>query len=101
MQSEKTKIFIEKARAKHGDCYTYERVEYVTAKAKVIISCKEHGEFSQTPSDHLSGYGCMECGGKMRRTTSSFSNLMVCVKTLVVTGCFLEMLVSDCYIVHC
>lgn len=73
MQSEKTKIFIEKARTKHSDRYTYERVEYVTAKVKVIISCKEHGHFSQTPSDHLNGYGCMECGGKMRLTTSSFS----------------------------
>lgn len=73
MQSEKTKIFIEKARTKHGDLYTYERVEYVTAKVKVIISCKEHGCFSQTPSDHLNGYGCMECGGRMRMTTSSFS----------------------------
>lgn len=73
MQSEKTKIFIEKARTKHGDRYTYERVEYVTAKVKVTISCKEHGCFSQTPSDHLNGYGCMECGGRMRLTTSSFS----------------------------
>lgn len=72
MQSEKTKIFIEKARTKHGDRYNYERVEYVNAKTKIIISCKEHGEFSQTPSDHLSGCGCMECGGRMKPTTPLF-----------------------------
>mgnify|MGYP003304460647 CR=1 FL=1 len=29
---------------------------------KVCIICPIHGEFWQTPNDHLSGYGCPECG---------------------------------------
>ena len=59
----KTSIFIEKARAKHGDRYDYERVVYVRNSDKIIITCKRHGEFEQRPSDHLRGKGCAKCAG--------------------------------------
>ena len=58
----KTQIFIEKARAKHGDRYIYDRVVYVRAHDKVIITCAKHGYFEQAPTDHLSGKGCYKCG---------------------------------------
>ncbi|HUH57902.1 MAG TPA: GIY-YIG nuclease family protein [Pseudomonadales bacterium] len=58
----KTQIFIEKARAKHGDRYGYGRVVYVRAHDKVIITCAKHGYFKQAPTDHLSGKGCYKCG---------------------------------------
>jgi hypothetical protein len=29
---------------------------------KVIIICKKHGNFEQTPANHLSKYGCTKCG---------------------------------------
>ena len=41
----KTQVFIEKARVKHGDRYDYSKVVYVRSKDKVIITCKEHGDF--------------------------------------------------------
>lgn len=59
----KTQIFIEKARAKHGDRYGYERVVYVCSGDKVIITCKNHGDFEQTPRNHLMGAGCAKCAG--------------------------------------
>lgn len=58
----KTQIFIEKARAKHGSRYSYDRVVYVGAHGKVIIACSKHGEFEQTANSHLSGNGCAKCG---------------------------------------
>ena len=56
-----TEEWIAKARKVHGDKYNYSKVEYVVAKTKVCIICPEHGEFEQTPSDHLQGCGCPKC----------------------------------------
>jgi hypothetical protein len=53
--------FIEKARKVHGNKYDYSKVEYVNAKAKVCIICPKHGEFWQTPDNHLEGKGCPYC----------------------------------------
>ena len=61
-----TKIFIERAKAIHGDKYDYSKVEYIDSKTKVCIVCKEHGEFWQRPSAHLRGQGCPECASKKR-----------------------------------
>ncbi len=57
-----TKQFIEKAKLIHGDKYDYSKSEYVNAKEKLIIICKEHGEFLQNANNHLNGQGCPECG---------------------------------------
>ena len=58
----KNNIFIEKARQIHNDKYDYSKVNYVNSRTKVCIICPEHGEFWQTPHNHLKGYGCAECG---------------------------------------
>lgn len=64
-QSEESKnSFIEKSRDKHGDRYDYERVVYARAHDKVVITCKKHGDFEQTPRNHLKGHGCPRCGVK-------------------------------------
>lgn len=59
-----TEEFVAKAKTVHGDKYGYDKVDYRCAKAKVVISCKEHGNFKQTPANHLSGRGCPDCGRK-------------------------------------
>jgi very-short-patch-repair endonuclease len=59
-----TEEFIERARNKHGDKYDYLKVEYVKYNTKVIIICKEHGDFLQTPNSHLQGAGCPLCINK-------------------------------------
>ena len=61
----KTQNFIEKARKVHGDKYDYSKVEYVNSHTKICIICPEHGEFWQTPNNHLCGKGCNECGKRI------------------------------------
>lgn len=71
--------FIEKAKFVHGDKYDYSKVFYIdNRKNKVCIICPEHGEFWQTPYNHLLGYeGCKECAlikqhNKLIKTTTEF-----------------------------
>ncbi|QZI89577.1 hypothetical protein SIPHO076v1_p0044 [Vibrio phage PS34B.1] len=56
-----TEEFVEKARLTHDGKYNYDRAVYVTNKKKLIITCHEHGDFEQTPKDHLQGRGCPNC----------------------------------------
>lgn len=56
-----TEQFIEKALEKQGDYYDYSKVNYIGSNTPVCIICPEHGEFWQTPSNHLHGYGCPVC----------------------------------------
>jgi hypothetical protein len=72
-----TKDFIEKAKLTHKNIYDYNKVEYVSAHKKVIITCKEHGDFLQTPNSHMKGNGCNECfrirlGDLKRKTKEDF-----------------------------
>ncbi len=63
--------FIEKASKIHGDKYNYSLVEYINNNTKIIIICKEHGEFSQLPNNHLSGQDCPKCKG-LNKTITDF-----------------------------
>jgi very-short-patch-repair endonuclease/ribosomal protein L44E len=47
----------------HGiEKFDYSKVEYVSAKTKVIIRCKKcKKDFKQTPNNHLNGNGCFYC----------------------------------------
>lgn len=56
-----TEEFINDAKKVHGDRFDYSKVEYVNSKTKVCIICQEHGEFWQTPNDHLKGKSCSRC----------------------------------------
>jgi Zn finger protein HypA/HybF involved in hydrogenase expression len=54
--------FITRAVDAHREKYTYEKTVYNGSKEKVIITCKKHGDFMQTPSNHLYGLtGCPKC----------------------------------------
>lgn len=72
--------FIEQAVKIHSDKYDYSKVTYITATKKVLILCKKHGEFKQTPHKHLLGHGCPDCGNetvskKNRLNTAKFVKL--------------------------
>jgi len=57
-----TKLFIEKAKKIHGDKFEYSKVVYFDSRTKVIITCPIHGDFEQTPNNHLSkSNGCYKC----------------------------------------
>jgi len=53
--------FVVAARKKHGNRYGYNNFYYVNAKTKSYITCYKHGDFKQTPYQHLSGNGCPLC----------------------------------------
>lgn len=53
--------FIEKARKIHGDYYSYDKVEYIKNNIEITITCPKHGDFKQTPANHLQGKGCPFC----------------------------------------
>lgn len=57
-----TAEWVIKAHSIHGDKYDYSLSVYTRWDRKVIITCKEHGEFLQTPNGHLNGKGCPACG---------------------------------------
>lgn len=69
--------FIAKARIVHGNKYDYSKVNYINNSTKICIICPKHGEFWQTPSNHLSGRGCIFCkkewlGNHRRKNTNDF-----------------------------
>lgn len=72
MARKTTEQFIEDARQVHGVKYNYDKVEYVNNRNKVIITCPIHGDFLQTPKQHLSGAGCSKC--KYNRGYKSSNN---------------------------
>lgn len=53
--------FIERSRKIHGNKYDYSKARYVNNGTKVCIICPIHGEFWQTPHNHLIGRGCNKC----------------------------------------
>jgi hypothetical protein len=72
-----TEEWIKIAKEVHGDKYDYSLVEYVNNRVKIKIICPIHGEFLQTPAEHVSGRGCYKCGmnsigDKKRKTLEQF-----------------------------
>ena len=67
LQHKPVQVFIEEAKKVHGGLYEYHKVEYVNTKSKVCIVCKIHGDFWQTPSNHLKGKGCPYCSGNAKK----------------------------------
>jgi len=69
---DKTTLFITKALKIHGDKYDYSTVNYINAKTKISIICKQHGEFYQTPSNHLCNFNCQKCSNNFKSDTKTF-----------------------------
>ena len=75
-----TENFINEAHKIHGNKYDYSKVKYTKINDKICIIChehdvitgKEHGEFWQRASDHLSGCGCPSCGKNFRYTINDY-----------------------------
>lgn len=67
-----TKSFIDACNYIHGGRYRYDKTKYVRRDKKVIITCPVHGDFEQTPGNHLYGYGCALCAGVNKLTPETF-----------------------------
>lgn len=48
-------------KEKNNAEYGYWKVVYVNARTKVILVCYKHGDFKQTPDNHLHGKVCPTC----------------------------------------
>lgn len=57
---------IERFKKIHGNKYNYSRVDYISMHTKVCIICPIHGEFWQTPHNHLKGQNCPKCANIVR-----------------------------------
>jgi uncharacterized C2H2 Zn-finger protein len=73
-RSSNTERFIEKAKVIYGDKYDYSKVEYINTIKKVVIICKEHGEFSQAAGSHLQGHECKICSTKINANKQRMNN---------------------------
>ena len=61
-----TEEFIKKAKEVHGDKYNYSKTVYIKNREKIKIICPIHGEFEQSPKNHLNGFNCPFCGNISR-----------------------------------
>jgi len=62
--NKKAGVFVDRARAIHGDAYAYDKSEYQGARSQITITCPEHGDFTQQPANHLHSEfptGCPKC----------------------------------------
>lgn len=75
MQSKKTsqrrttEQFILEAITTHGDRYDYSKTVYINAKTKVLVTCKEHGDFYVFVHTHLNGGICRKCSNEITSKT--------------------------------
>lgn len=53
--------FLIKANKIHNHKYEYKLENYENRKSKIVVVCKEHGEFVKSAQKHLSGQGCFKC----------------------------------------
>ena len=68
--------FIEKSREIHGDKYDYSKVEYVVTRHPVTIICPIHGEFLQTPENHIQGKGCPMCANSLSKAENNIYDFL-------------------------
>jgi hypothetical protein len=76
--------FIQKATQVHVDKYDYSKVEYKKSCQKVIIHCKEHGEYLQTPNGHIGGAGCVKCARQKNADDKRFTRIEFIEKAIEV-----------------
>ena len=65
-----TDQFIERSNIKHFNKYDYSKVNYKDIMSKVLIICRDHGEFEQYATNHLyQSNGCPSCTSSRGETT--------------------------------
>ena len=72
-----TPIFIKMANNVHNNKYNYDKVEYIKSCEKVIITCPIHGNFTQSPNNHLKNRGCPTCGKENRIKLKTLSTELI------------------------
>lgn len=60
--------FIARSKTIHNNKYGYSKAIYRNNGTKLVITCPVHGDFEQTPNQHLKGRGCRLCAIDANRT---------------------------------
>ena len=69
--------FVQAARKVHGNKYSYDKAQYINNETKLIITCREHGDFEQSPAPHISQMsGCPQCAHQFPLDTERFIELV-------------------------
>lgn len=74
-----TEEFIKKAKEKHGNKYSYEKVIYEKSNKHVLVTCSIHGDFLITPNHLLSGRGCAKCSKNYKYTDKEFIEKLITI----------------------
>lgn len=64
--------FINRSIKRHGYKYDYSKVDYKNKDSKVIIICREHGQFEQIANNHMRGKGCAKCKPNYKLSQKDF-----------------------------
>ncbi len=67
MKKSNTTEFINKASIVHNYKYDYSNSVYIACDGLLKIICPIHGEFLQSPYNHLNGCGCQKCAVLTRK----------------------------------
>ena len=77
--SSKTENFIQRVNQIHNYKFRYSKTKYVHVKQNIIITCVMHGDFLQTPNNHINGQGCPRCAMIVRKSKLQLSkNEFIC-----------------------
>lgn len=66
-------VFLEKAKEKFGNKYSYDLSKYETLNSIITITCPEHGTYEQVARTHLETEGCPRCGRLKANKTKSLT----------------------------
>lgn len=67
--------FLVEAKNVHGELYDYSSSAYENFEKKLTILCKRHGEFYQTPHNHIIGkQGCPHCTHRISKGETEWLN---------------------------
>lgn len=69
-----TTAFVSELSALLGHNYSFDKVDYKNNKAKVVVTCKIHGDFEATPHNLLNGTVCPKCAvyGKKKMSQEEY-----------------------------
>jgi len=59
--------FVDRSNEIHNSKYAYHEDSYTNTRNKTRITCPIHGDFYQTPKNHMNGQGCPQCGKEVAR----------------------------------
>src|SRR5271166_634539 len=74
-----TAEFIRRAKEVHGNKYDYSKSVYVNTNTKLIIICRQHGKYLQSPHHHVN----RKCGCKKCSYANISRNLRVTVENFI------------------